>query len=264
MHHAMLLSVAIIARDEQRHIADCLASVRNLADQIVVVLDDRTVDATETICRSAGALVFREPWRGFPAQRNLALARCRSQWVLFLDADERVTPDLALEIQEVLRGQPAAVGYWVPRHNLFFGRALRGGGWYPDHQLRLLRRDAAGYDEQRLVHEFAHLDGPDDYLHAHLIHINIEHMRELWIKQARYALAEARTLAVQGRRTRLRNYVGAPVREFVRRYIRLGGWRDGLIGLILCATLAWFELVKFACLRLVAATKLQHPEATKG
>lgn len=250
----MRLSAAIIARDEERHIAGCLASLAGLADEVVVLLDTRTRDHTAQICLAHGAQLFHEPWRGFAAQRNRALARCAGDWVLFIDADERVTPELNAEIRALLSRPPAAgaapehAGYWIPRFNRFFGQTLRGGGWYPDHQLRLLRRDAARYDEARHVHEYADLSGPAGYLQGHLIHHNIEQIGEFWHKQSRYALAEARTLAAEGRRARLRNFLGAPAREFVRRYIRLGGWRDGPLGLFLCAALAWFEVVKFAFL----------------
>jgi glycosyltransferase involved in cell wall biosynthesis len=261
----MNLTVAIIARDEARHIAGCLASVAGLADDVLVLLDDRTSDATGAISREHGARVVCEPWRGFPAQRNRALELARGEWVLFLDADERVTPELRTELTALLGGAAAAAGYRIPRYNLFFGRVVRGGGWYPDHQLRLLRRTCARYNEARLVHEFAELNGPVAVLHAHLLHHNIERLDEFWLKQTRYALAEARTLHREGRRARWRNFVGAPAREFVRRFLRLGGWRDGALGLFLCAALAWFEVVKFGMLRLIGgaprdpATGRGHP-----
>jgi glycosyltransferase involved in cell wall biosynthesis len=247
----MQLSAAIIARDEARHIAGCVDSLAGLADEVLVLLDDRTRDETAAICASKGARVLREPWRGFPAQRNRALSLCRAPWVLFIDADERVEPDLAAEIRATLAA-PRAAGYWIPRHNRFFGQTLRGGGWYPDPQLRLLRRDAARYDEARLVHEFAQLQGEAGTLRGHLAHHNIDGLGELWRKQTAYALAQARTMAAEGRRARARNFIGAPTRELWRRYINLGGWRDGPLGLFLCATLAWFELVSFAFLLLLA------------
>lgn len=245
------LSVAIIARDEQRHIAGALVSVVDLADEVVVLLDDRTHDETAAICVQHGAVVYREPWRGFPAQRNRALDLCQGDWVLFLDADERVTLELAEQIRAVLKGpaQSVIAGYWIPRHNLFFGRTVRGGGWYPDHQLRLVRRESARYDEARLVHEFAQIDGKLGYLQGHFMHLNIEQLNELWQKQRAYAFQEAQTLFLHGRRARWRNLVGAPLREFVRRFVQLGGWRDGILGLLLCGTLAHFEAVKFAHLK---------------
>ena len=252
----MSLAVAIIARDEARHIGAALASVAALADETLVLLDDRTSDATAEIARSYGAQVVVAPWRGFPAQRNRALALCQTDWLLFLDADERVSADLATEIQRITANesaignrQSAIAGYWIPRHNQFFGRVVRGGGWYPDRQLRLLRRTQAHYDETRFVHEFAQLGGEAGQLSGHLTHINIERMGEFWRKQRAYALQEAQTLHHEGRHARWRNFVGAPVREFARRYWQLGGWRDGALGLLLCGTLAYFELVKFVHLK---------------
>jgi len=258
-----LLSVAIIAKDEQRHIGAALDSIASLADEVLVLLDSRTSDRTAAISRAHGARVVVEPWRGFAAQRNRALDLCVGDWVLFLDADERVTDALRDELLQIAECrvqikeahstlytlQSAIVGYWIPRHNQFFGQTLRGGGWYPDHQLRLLRRGHARYDEAQLVHEFAQLDGPAGYLSQHLLHLNIEHMDELWRKQTSYAIQEAQTLYRTGRRARWRNFVGAPLREFQRRYISLGGYRDGAVGLLLCATLAYFEWVKFSHLK---------------
>ena len=248
----MTLAVAVIARDEERHIGGCLESVAGLADEALVLLDSRTADGTAAVAVRHGARVVVAPWRNFSAQRNLALDLCAAPWVLFLDADERLTPELAAELRVLLASDPVADGYWVPRHNFFFGQALRGGGWYPDPQLRLLRRAAARYDETREVHEYAELAGEAGTLRGHLIHQNIEGLGELWAKQSRYALAEARTLHLAGRRFRWRNLLGGPVRELWRRYVALGGWRDGALGLSLCATLAWFALVKFLFLRALA------------
>lgn len=242
---AQSLAVAIIARDEERHIDAAIASVADLADEVVALIDDRTSDATAAICRARGARVLLEPWRGFPAQRNYALASCNADWVLFLDADERVTLELAGEIRALLATAPAAAGFWIPRYNLFFGRRLYGGGWYPDRQLRLLRRGRARYDESRLVHEYAELDGAAGTLQSHLLHLNIERFGELWRKQRAYAIQEARTLYLAGVRPRRRNFIGAPAREFYRRFVQLHGYRDGALGMFLCATLAFFELVKY-------------------
>jgi glycosyltransferase involved in cell wall biosynthesis len=247
----MKLSVAIIARDEARHIGACLASVAALTDDVLVLLDSRTRDRTEEICRLYGAAVVLEPWRGFAAQRNRALWLCKGEWVLLIDADERVTPAMAQEIPARISAAGDIAGYGIPRYNLFFGQALRGGGWYPDYQMRLLRRTHAHYDEQTQVHESAHLDGVPGYLDGHMLHHNIESLGEFWHKQSGYALAEARTLYLAGRRARWRNFPGAPLREFWRRYVLLSGWRDGLLGLFLCGSLAWFEVVKFGCLRLL-------------
>jgi glycosyltransferase involved in cell wall biosynthesis len=237
-----MLSVAIIAKDEARYLAGAIESARHVADEVLVLLDDRSTDESAAIARAAGARLFVEPWRGFSAQRNRALALCSRRWVLFLDADERITPELADELREL--GDWRLAGYAIPRYNLFFGRRLRGGGWYPDPQLRLLRRGRARYDEARLVHEFPLLDGEAGLLKGHLLHYNIDRLGEFWRKQTEFARKEADTLLGEGVRARRRTFLGAPAREFRRRFVRLGGWRDGALGLFLCGALAFFEVVK--------------------
>jgi len=246
----MPVSVAIIAKDEARHIAAAIASVSGRVAEIVVLVDQRSTDATATIAADAGAIVVIEAWRGFPGQRNLALSLCTQPWVFFLDADERVEPDLLDELGTVCTQSPPDVaGYWVPRHNYFFGRCLVGGGWYPDYQLRAVRRREAHFDEQIEVHEVAAVRGRTEHVQGHLTHLNIERFDELWHKQAAYARREAATMYQQGRPVRWRNYVGAPVREFVYRYLTNGGWRDGWVGLVLASVMAWFAMVSFVELR---------------
>lgn len=240
-----MLSVAIIAKDESRYIAGCIESVLPIADEVIVLLDERTSDNTAEICRGLGAQVFIEAWRGFSAQRNRALALCSQPWVLFIDGDERLTPELREEIVQTLQVGPKVQGFWIPRFNIFFGKRLRGGGWYPDHQLRLLLREAAHYDESRFVHEYAEIAGETDRLKQHFLHYNIDRVGEFWRKQTAFACSEADTMLREGRRARLRNFVGAPAREFLRRFVREGGWRDGALGLFLSLSLAFFEVVKF-------------------
>ena len=241
------ISVAIIAKNEARHIQAALASVHPYAGEVVVLVDASTSDDTAAIATAMGAThVEITPWRGFPAQRNLALAHCTQPWVFFLDADERVESALWDELIDVLSSvAPDVAGMWIPRHNVFFGRTLVGGGWYPDHQLRIVRRAAARYDEQIEVHEVATVQGRTMYMQGHLTHLNIETFAELWQKQAAYARREAATMAQAGRTVRWRNYVGAPVREFVYRYMRNAGWRDGWVGLVLALVMAWFAMMSF-------------------
>lgn len=244
------LSVVIIARDEARHIGAALDSVAPVADELLVVLDPRTVDATAAIARQHGATVHEQRFVSFSQQRNHALRLSRGRWVLFVDADERLTPELATELRAFRSAPaPACAGYWLPRYNLYFGHALKGGGWYPDRQLRLLRPDRARYDETRLVHELAELDGPADELREHLLHINIETWPELREKQRRYALAEAQTLARAGVRVRWRNLVLQPLREVNRRFVRWHGYRDGALGLVLALAMGYYELVKYVHLK---------------
>lgn len=242
------LSVAIIARDEEHHIGGALDSAAPVADELVVLLDARSVDRTAQVAMQHGAVVHSHPFGSFPRQRNYALSLCRGEWVLFLDADERLTPELIAELNG-FRAAGRAAGFWVPRYNLYFGRTLKGGGWYPDHQLRLLRRDRAHYDETRLVHELVLLDGAEERLRGHLLHINIEEWQELHRKQRRYAIAEAQTLAQAGVRAKWRNLVLQPLREITRRFVTWRGYRDGGLGLLLALTMGYYELVKYIHLK---------------
>lgn len=246
----MLLSIVLIARDEERYIAGALESAAPVADELLVVLDPRTTDRTAEIAHEYGAIVVERRFVSFPRQRNAALEQSRGEWVLFLDADERLTPELIAELREFRsQHEHKHSGYWLPRFNLYFGRRLRGGGWYPDRQLRLLRRDCACYDESRLVHELVQLNGSTAELRGHLLHINIESWPELHAKQRRYALAEAQTLALAGVRAKWRNLVLQPLREINRRFVTWQGYRDGVLGLVLALTMGYYELVKYLHLK---------------
>jgi (heptosyl)LPS beta-1,4-glucosyltransferase len=246
-----MLSVCIIARDEERHIGAALRSAQLVATEIIVLVDTRTEDRTAEIAAVNGAQVYYEPFRSHAAQRNRALALGTLTWVLFLDADERLTPELVSELQGLPVLQSAAVstashaGYSVPRFNLYWGRRLRGGGWYPDRQLRLLRRDAAHFDERRLIHEFAQVRGTVGELTEHLIHINIESFHELRRKQQNYAHKEAQTLYLEGIRARPHNLVLQPLREWKRRFWTWHGYRDGAMGLFLATAMCYYEWVKY-------------------
>lgn len=237
------LIAVILTKNEAHHIADCIASLRGWADG-VVVWDSGSTDATVDRAQRAGALVVQRPFDNYAAQRQAALDAIRADWILFIDADERVTPALRAEIQGVVarcgESETAAVGYWVPRRNYIVEHETRGGGFFPDYQLRLLRRGAARYDPSRAVHETVLLDGADAQLVEPLIHYNYANWSQFHRKQRSYAAYEAEMLAQRGIRPRPHNFVLQPLREFRRRFITLGGWRDGIHGLRLALLLAWY------------------------
>jgi len=248
----------VIARDEAKQIAACLASARPLTEDLLMLLDDRTSDDTARLAEAAGARVVISRFVNFSTQRNRALEAAGGEWVLFIDADERLTPALIEEIRQRLAtftptlpppvGEESIAGYWVARRNYMFGHWVRHAGWYPDYQLRLLRRTAARYDESRAVHELAQLSGPDAKLREPLIHYNYETWAQFRAKQRYYTAFEARILHQQGQRARLRNFVLQPLREFRRRYISLEGWKDGWLGLALALAMAWYEFRKYVML----------------
>src|SRR3954466_16082072 len=143
----MTLSVCIITLNEEANIGRTLRSVKDIADEIVVV-DSGSTDATVSIAQSFGAKVFVEPWKGFARQKNSSLEKAGSDWVLSLDADEEVAPELAASISAVVKsgGEPKFSGYQMNRRNLYFGRWIRHSGYYPDPKLRLVRRGAAEFE----------------------------------------------------------------------------------------------------------------------
>lgn len=154
----MKLFGIILTRNEAAHIRDCIETLR-FADQIIV-FDSFSTDATVDLARAAGAEVIQRVFDHYPGQRNAALDAARERgadWALFVDADERVTPELAAEARAAIT-RPDVAGWRIPRYNYIFGRLTRGAGWYPDYQTRLLRVGAARYDPARQVHELVLLE----------------------------------------------------------------------------------------------------------
>jgi hypothetical protein len=240
---------AILTKNEARHIAACIKSVQ-WAD-MVIVEDSFSDDGTVEIAKQSGAKVFQSRFVNFAVARNTALRNAKAlggDWIFFVDADERVTPELAEEIKHVVR-EDAAPGWWAPRYNIMWGHTMQGGGWYPDCQLRLMKISAAYYDPEREVHEIVVLDGPADYLKEHLIHYNYDSPAHFKAKQNRYIDFEAKILKDKGIKAKPWTYLTMPLREFRRRYIQLGGYKDGWVGLQLCSLMSWYMFATYWRLR---------------
>ncbi len=237
-----ILTVVVLTKNEEADITNSVRSVTRGAE--LLLLDSGSSDGTIAAATAAPPLiplrVETHPFGNYSTQRNVAIDLVRTPWLLFLDADEQLTPDLEAEIAVVLR-QPDADAYWIPRRNELLGRWMRHTGWYPDAQLRLLRRDAVRYDPRRSVHEVAEVNGTTGTLHAHLIHVNYRSVREFIQKQRVFASYEAEQMRRAGA-VRQRALVGQPLREFVRRYLHLQGYRDGWRGLLFSLLLAYARL----------------------
>jgi glycosyltransferase involved in cell wall biosynthesis len=233
------LTAAIIARDEEDMLGDCLRSLA-FADERLVLLDSATRDRSREVARAHGARVRERVFDNFAAQRDAALRLASGDWVLFVDADERVTPSLRDEVLARVADPGDRRAFWIPRHNYLMGRIVRHAGWFPDYQLRLLERRAVHFDPLRVVHEVAVVDGPVGYLDEPLVHFNYRSLGEFVRKQERYSTLEAqRWLATFGR-PRARALIGQPVREFWRRFVVLQGFREGVLGLVLSVLLAYY------------------------
>ena len=242
-----MISAVVLARNEERHLPDCLATL-HWADE-VLVLDSGSTDRTITLATQSGARVVTRTFTNFGDQREAALRLATHPWVLFVDADERVTPSLAAEIQAIVAQERAEVGWWIPRRNYFWGQEVRHSGWYPDYQLRLVKTGAARFNVDQHVHEVASLDGDSGYLNYPLLHINYDSWREFWTKQRTYAAHETTKLRAQGIPWKPHSVILQPLRTFRRRYIEWQGWKDGWLGVQLAIAMAWWDGVAYWGLR---------------
>ena len=234
------LSVAMITKNEGANLDRTLASVR-WADEIVVV-DSGSTDDTEPIARKAGAKFFIEDWKGFASQKNSAIAKCTSDWILSLDADEEISPELAAEIRAILDGEAAPSVLLLPRRNHFLGRWIKHGGYYPDLKLRLFPRGTCVFDE-RSVHETMRPVGDNvaleqqtlrgDILHHcyPTLEDYIEHMNRYSSLGAESAIASGKSSS--GLAAFKINVVWNPAATFLYNYIFRLGFLDGREGLLM-------------------------------
>ena len=236
------LTACILTYNEAANIAACIESVRWC--DAILVFDSFSTDATVQIAKEAGANVIQRPFENYSRQREAALQAVESEWLLFVDADERSSPEQAAEVRGLLAETPCA-GYWIPRHNFIFGKLTRHAGWYPDYQLRLLRQANAHYDMSRGVHETVILEGEAGYLKTPLVHYNYRDRRQFIAKQEKYTDLAAHELFGQGVRPKPQNYLLQPLRHFRYRFVQLQGYREGLHGLELSLWMSWYELQKY-------------------
>ncbi len=244
----MRLAAIILTYNEAQHVADCIETLR-FADAMIV-FDSHSSDQTVELARNAGAQVIQNRFENYAQQRNAALDAVResADWVLFVDADERVPQALAVEVRASIE-RAGYAGFRIPRDNYIFGKLTRGAGWYPDYQTRLLKVGAAHYDPARQVHEVVVLEGSEGKLTNALIHYNYRDLAQFVEKQRRYSAYDARILHEQGIRPKPQNYLLQPLRQFWWRYVTLKGYGDGLHGLRLSGLMAWYEFRKYGLLR---------------
>ncbi|MBS1798596.1 MAG: glycosyltransferase family 2 protein [Acidobacteria bacterium] len=235
------LSVAIITLNEEENLARTLASVQ-FADEVVVV-DSGSTDRTLEIAREYGARVIFEPWKGFAQQKNYAIEKCSGTWVLSLDADEELTPELQREIAALLKGSPSADAYLLRRRNIFLGRWIRHGGYYPDPKLRLFRRHSANFAPparftERPVHETMAFEGRLETLEHDLVHHAYPTIESYIEHMDRYSTLGAQIVLDKGKTGRslfafFNNIFLIPSFTFVWNFFFRGGFLDGREGLLL-------------------------------
>lgn len=236
------VSVTIITRNERHNIRDCLAGVQ-WANEIVVI-DQFSADGTAEIARQCGARVWQEPWHGFAGQKNIALKRARSTWVLSLDADERVTAPLQREIQNTIAKRPKAAGYFIARKNFFCGKWIRHGGWYPDYSLRLFKRDTGRFEE-RAVHEKVTVSGKTGRLKNPLEHHTYASVSDFLQRLDRYSSLAAHELRKSKPSPSWTDQTLRPAFTFLKMYVFQRGFLDGREGFFLALSYAYYTFLKY-------------------
>jgi glycosyltransferase involved in cell wall biosynthesis len=244
------LSVAIITLNEERNLRRTLDSVAAFADEVVVI-DSGSTDGTLEIARAAGAKVFVEAWKGYAAQKNSAIEKCTGDWILSLDADEAVSPELASLLARdrsdtggaggwglTMRSPSAANlqpvnGFWIARKNFFLGRWVRRGGFFPDRKLRLFRRGTGKFAE-RPVHETLQVEGPTAVLDGALLHDAYPTLAGYIAQMNRYSSLGAEMAVSEGKRSfSAADIVLRPALTFLYNYVVRLGFLDGREGLLL-------------------------------
>ncbi|AYZ71749.1 TPA: glycosyltransferase family 2 protein [Stenotrophomonas maltophilia] len=225
------ISACIIAFNEAGRIGDCLASLA-FCDEIVVV-DSQSTDATVAIAEAAGARVLQHRFEGFRSQKAFCVEQASHDWVLCLDADERISPELRAAIEQARDGGFAGhAGYRFARLSEYFGRFLRHGNAYPDRVMRLFDRRQGGWRGKREIHEAASVDGSVGTLRGDLIHYPYRSLQQQLAKTEKYARMMAEHEFARGKRATLGKLVLAPAWRFWRGFLFRGGFRDGWHGLV--------------------------------
>ena len=252
------VTCVVITKNEETNIQDCLRSVQ-WANELIVV-DAESRDRTVDLARTCGAKVFVRPWPGFGLQKNFGMAQASSEWILILDADERVTEELREEAQTcITRWRPGTpVAYRIPRRNYFYGAWVRGGGVYPDYQVRLFRRGIANYNDVA-VHENLIVTGEIGTLVGHLDHYTERRIQDHFKKFGLYTTLAAQEKAKKVRTVRWIDLVFRPLVVCCKTYVLKQGFRDGVRGLIVCVFASMYTFVKYAKLWDTTRQAASHP-----
>ncbi len=243
-----MLSVIIITKNEAHNIGDCLDSVA-WADEIIVV-DSGSNDGTQAICnRYANCQLLETDWPGFGPQKNRALDQASHNWVFSIDADERVTPELRIELEQAMQKQNID-GYFIPRRSQYCGRFIDNAGWYPDYVLRLFKRSKARFSDDK-VHEKVLVSGLHEHLNNPLLHYSFANLEQVLHKVDHYSTLGAKQLYARGKRATVGKAVYKGIWSFIRTYLLRRGFLDGKEGLMLAISNAEGTYYKYAKLALL-------------
>ena len=239
------LSVVVTAYNEGERLARCLSSLQKLADEIIVV-DSSSTDNTAEVAKRFTSKVFCQP--NYPMlnkNKNYGFSKATGDWILCLDSDEVIPPELVDEIKQQTH-HSNIVGYWIPRKNIIFGKWITHGLWWPDKQLRLFVRGMGKYPCKH-VHEYISVDGPTKDLSEPYIHYNYESVSQyLWKMEHIYTQNEVENLLATGYRLSWYDAIRFPVSDFLKIYFAQEGYKDGLHGLVLSLLQSFYSFLVFA------------------
>ncbi|MDR3556287.1 MAG: glycosyltransferase family 2 protein [Syntrophobacteraceae bacterium] len=236
------LSVAIITKNEETDLPGCLESVLFAAE--VVIVDCGSVDRTADIAKEFGARFLVEPWKGYGPQKNSALEKCSYDWVLTLDADERVPPETALKIEELVLGQGGADGYSFRRKNLFHGKWISSTDWWPDEVTRLIKKNKSRFEG--LTHERLVVDGLTKRLKCCIEHFSYNSYSELFTKLDGYSTEQAGQMLAAGKRAGPCDALFRGAWMFFRNYFLRLGFSAGFDGFVISLSKGLGTFLKYA------------------
>lgn len=238
------LSVVISAYNEEQKIEECLKSA-GFAEEIIVVNNSST-DKTEKIALKYTKKVFKHSNnpKEIDIQKNFGFEKATGDWILSLDADERVERQLAEEIKKIINENEEVNGYWVPRKNIIFGKWIEHTGWYPDNQLRLFKKGKGLYQSKH-VHEHLKIDGKTGILNNHILHENYENVSQFIQKSIIYIPNEAENMLKKGYKFSYMDAIRFPLNEFLNRFFAREGYKDGFYGLVLSLFMAFYHFLIF-------------------
>lgn len=241
------ISVVISAFNEEERIKDCLESVRDLATEIIFI-DNSSFDRTLGIVkRYTNKIFIRKNNLMLNINKNYGFSRATGDWILSLDADERVTPELAKEIESrIMNNESGINGYWIPRKNVIFGKWIQHSIWWPDYQLRLFKKGKGKFPEKH-VHEYLRVEGKTEKLQAPLEHLNYSTISQYIYKMDKiYTESEVEKIIKSGKILTWIDAIRFPVNDFLKTFFAQKGYKDGLHGLVLSVLQAMYQEVVFA------------------
>lgn len=236
------VSVVVITKNEEKNIEDALKSVKDFED--IVVVDSFSEDRTVEICKKYTYRVYQHEWQGYAKQKQMAVDYAEKPWVLILDADERVTPELKSEIMEEIKNA-SFIGFYIPRKNFFLGKWIRHGGWWPDYTLRFFKKDVS-YVKQREVHEKVVVDGPLGYLKEPLEHYTYRTITDYIRKMEIYSMLSAKELCNKKSAPFVLSMLLNPVFVFTKMFFLRQGFRDRIHGFMLAVFNSFYTFLKYA------------------